>query len=136
MGARNFQRAKDFATKHGIQKAYGEYEAIASDPDVEIVYVGVTAPEHYNIVKIMLEAGKNVLCEKPLGVSLEQVQELINLAKSKNLFFMQAIWSRTFPLYEELKKQFVKIGEVSNLSGFEIDKYESGQSSNLHTKVS
>ena len=63
----------------------------------------------------MLNAGKNVLCEKPLGMSLKQVQEMIDLAKSKNVFFMEAIWSRTFPLYETFRIRLASIGDVKQV---------------------
>ena len=103
VAARDLKRAQEFATKHEINKAYGSYEELAKDPEVEIAYIGLTSPQHYKVVTLMLNSGKHVLCEKPLGINLEQVKEMVDLARSKNLFFMEAIWSRTFPLYEKLR---------------------------------
>ena len=62
----------------------------------------------------MLNCGKHVLCEKPLAVTLDQTIELVNLAKEKKVFFMEAIWSRTFPIYQKLKNiiNTKEIGEV------------------------
>ena len=57
MAARDIKRASDFAEKHRISKAYGNYEELAQDSQVEIAYVGVTAPQHLQVVKIMLNAG-------------------------------------------------------------------------------
>ena len=113
VAARSLERAQEFAKKHDISKAYGSYDALASDPDVEIAYIGVTAPQHLDVVKLMLNAGKHVLCEKPLATSLDQVKEMVQLAQEKNLFFMEAIWSRTFPIYDKLRNVVANdIGEV------------------------
>lgn len=66
----------------------------------------------------MLENGKHVLCEKPLGINQKQVEELINCARKYKVFFMEAIWSRTFPVYAELRKliDLDSIGEVFYVS--------------------
>lgn len=103
MAARSLPRAQEFAKKFNIDKAYGSYQELAKDPQVEIVYVGVIAPNHFQVVTLMLQAGKHVLCEKPLAVSLKQVEEMLSLARSKGLFLMEAIWSRTFPVYHKMK---------------------------------
>ncbi len=103
VAARDLQKAQDFASKFDIPKAYGRYEELSQDPKVEIAYVGVIAPQHYKVVKLMLHAGKHVLCEKPLGIDIKQVKEMLDLAKAKGLFFMEAIWSRTFPIYKKLR---------------------------------
>lgn len=65
----------------------------------------------------MLSHGKHVLCEKPLTMNLKQTTELINYAKSKNLFLMEAVWSRCFPLYETIKKKIASdaIGDVHHV---------------------
>ena len=102
VAARDLKRARQFAAKFGISKAYGNYQDLANDPEVEIAYIGVTTTQHYKVATLMLNSGKHVLCEKALGVSLQQVKEMIALARSKNLFFMEAIWSRTFPIYHNL----------------------------------
>ncbi|KAG1669718.1 Trans-1,2-dihydrobenzene-1,2-diol dehydrogenase [Nymphon striatum] len=114
VGARVLDRAQIFAEKHHMKKAYGSYEELAKDPDVEVVYVGVISPYHFFVSKLMLENGKHVLCEKPLTMNSKEATELNLLAKEKNLFLMQAIWSRCFPLYRKLNEalQNKVIGDI------------------------
>lgn len=114
VAARDLTRAQAFADKHNVQKAYGSYEELATDPDVEIAYVGVTCPQHLDVVKLMINAGKHVLCEKPLGLGKLQVEEMVSLARSKRVFFMEAIWSRTFPIYADIKK-VIKSGVIGDV---------------------
>ncbi|CAD6226814.1 GSCOCG00005926001-RA-CDS [Cotesia congregata] len=114
VAARDIKRAEEFAKLHRIKKAYGSYEELAKDTDVEIVYVGTLNPQHLEVAKLMLNHGKHVLCEKPLTMNLKQTTELINFAKSKGLFLMEAIWSRCFPVYEAVKKA-IKAGEIGDV---------------------
>ncbi|XP_034941251.1 trans-1,2-dihydrobenzene-1,2-diol dehydrogenase-like [Chelonus insularis] len=117
VAARDLDRAKAFAELHKIKKSYGSYEELAKDPDIEVVYIGTLNPQHLEVSKMMLDHGKHVLCEKPLTMNLKQTSELITHAKNKNLFLMEAIWSRCFPVYEETKKQIKSrlIGDVKQI---------------------
>ncbi|GFG30314.1 hypothetical protein Cfor_01562 [Coptotermes formosanus] len=114
VAAQQLDRAQTFATEHNIPSAYGSYEELAKDPEVEVVYIGAINTLHLDISKLMLSNGKHVLCEKPLTVNLKQTKELINFAKEKQLFLMEAVWSRCFPAYEALKKELeaATLGEV------------------------
>lgn len=114
VAAQQLDRAQTFATEHNIPNAYGSYEELAKDPDVEVVYIGTINTLHLDIGKLMLSNGKHVLCEKPLTVNLKQTKELINFAKEKQLFLMEAMWSRCFPAYEAVKKELeaAALGEV------------------------
>jgi len=105
VAARKLESAKDFAKTHDIPKAYGSYEELVKDPEIDVVYVGSIHPQHLSLVKLSLNHGKHVLCEKPLGMNVKETKEMLELAKAKNLFLMEAIWSRHFPLYEELRKR-------------------------------
>lgn len=105
IAARSIKNAQDFAKTHNIPKAYEGYLKIAQDKDIDVVYIGTINTEHLSVCKMMLDHGKHVLCEKPLTMNKKQSEELISLAKSKKLFLMEAIWSRTFPVYNELRKQ-------------------------------
>lgn len=91
----------------------------------EVVYIGSLNPSHFEHVKMMLNAGKHVLCEKPLTINLKLTKELIDLAKSKKRFLMEAIWSRCFPSYDTLRNEIAKksIGEIKQVIvpfGFKI----------------
>lgn len=115
VAASNLQKAQKFAKDHGIPKAYEGYEKLGKDKTVEVVYVGIINPEHYEMVLMYLEAGKHVLCEKPFAMNEKQAKKMIELARKKKLFLMEAVWSRCFPVYKELRKCIDRgdIGEVS-----------------------
>jgi dihydrodiol dehydrogenase / D-xylose 1-dehydrogenase (NADP) len=79
-------------------KAYGSYEELVADKDVDIIYVATPHSHHYQNAMLALEAGKNVLCEKAFTVNAAQAKKLVEKAKEKNLFLMEAVWTRYFPL--------------------------------------
>lgn len=97
VASRDYQRAKDFADKWGYQKAYGSYEELAEDPEVELVYIATPHSHHYQYAKMCLEHGKHILVEKAFTVNAEQAEELLELAKEKNLLVAEAIWTRYMP---------------------------------------
>ncbi|XP_075695973.1 trans-1,2-dihydrobenzene-1,2-diol dehydrogenase-like [Rhinoderma darwinii] len=114
VAARYLSRAKEFAKSHNIPKAYGTYEELAEDPDIDIVYVGAIHPAHRDLVLLFFNHGKNVLCEKPMAMNLTEVKELTSAARKHNVFFMEAFWSRFFPVYEEIRSLLDQkvLGEV------------------------
>lgn len=105
VAARDKGRAQDFADKLDFRKAYSSYDDVAADPDVDIVYVGTIHSNHAELSKKMLEAGKHVLCEKPMAINWKQGKEVIDLARKKHLFFGEAIWSRWFPIYDQIRQE-------------------------------
>ncbi|XP_054714004.1 trans-1,2-dihydrobenzene-1,2-diol dehydrogenase-like [Uloborus diversus] len=114
IAARNLDSAKEFASRHGISKAYGSYEELAKDPDVEVVYVGTIFPYHFPVGKLMLENGKHVLMEKAMCLNSKQTKTLVDIARKNGRFLMEAIWSRFFPVYKTLKDLLQKgtIGDI------------------------
>ncbi|XP_042892102.1 trans-1,2-dihydrobenzene-1,2-diol dehydrogenase-like [Penaeus japonicus] len=114
VGARSLADAQAFAKKHGAKKAYGSYEALSKDPDVEVVYIGTIHPFHLPVAKLMINAGKHVLCEKPLCLNVKQTKELVALAREKKVFLMEAVWSRLFPVYKEMMKR-INAGEIGDV---------------------
>lgn len=129
VAARDLERAKEFAELHKIQQAYKGYDGLAKDPNVDIVYVGNLNPQHYEVSMLMLEHGKHVLVEKPMCMNSKQAKKLIDFARSKKLFLMEAIWSRFFPSYEYVRKQIQSgalgdIVEVNVEFGVEIANIE------------
>ncbi|CAG0913759.1 unnamed protein product [Notodromas monacha] len=129
--ARDAGRAKEFAEKFGFAKSYGSYEEMAQDPEIEVVYIGTLCRDHVAHSKLFMDHGKNVLCEKPLSVNVEEVRALTEYAKEKNLFLMefhmfgrQAMWARINPVYIKMREEIDKgtIGEVlhvNNLFGYD-----------------
>lgn len=81
---------------------------------VDIVYVGNLNTQHFETAKMMLEQSKHVLCEKPLTMNEKQTRRLIQIAKEKNLFIMEALWSRCFPAYIEMKRM-IDSGEIGEI---------------------
>ena len=97
LAARDLERARVFAQKYEVKKAYGSYEEMLADDEVELVYIATPHSHHYLHAKMCLEAGKNVLCEKAFTVNAEQAQKLFDLAKEKKLLITEAIWTRYMP---------------------------------------
>ncbi|XP_070574450.1 trans-1,2-dihydrobenzene-1,2-diol dehydrogenase-like [Ptychodera flava] len=120
VAARSLDKAKQFADKHSIDKAYGSYEELSKDDDVDIAYIGAIHTEHAKLSKMMLNAGKNVLCEKPMGLTVKETKEILELAKEKNLFFMEGLWSRHFPIYEKIRS-IVSSGRIGNVEMITAD---------------
>lgn len=104
IAARELDRAKSLAGKYGFQKAYGSYEQLVNDENVDLVYIASPHSHHYEHVKLCLEHGKHVLCEKPFAVNQKQAEELFTLAKEKNLFLTEAMWTRFLPFADKLRE--------------------------------
>ena len=97
IASRSQERSEAFKEKHGLTKAYGTYEEMLSDPELDIVYIATTNNLHFEHTMMCLEAGKAVLCEKPFASDLSQVVQMVNKAREKNVFLMEALWSRFIP---------------------------------------
>ena len=97
VGSRDLARAEAFAEKWGFKKAYGSYEELVKDPEVEFVYVSTPHSHHYEYAKLCLEHGKHILVEKAFTVNVRQAEEILNLSKEKNLLVAEAIWPRYMP---------------------------------------
>ena len=115
IASRQLDNAQAAAKKLGIEKAYGSYEALLAAPDVDAVYIPL--PNHLHVpwsIKA-LEAGKHVLCEKPIGLSAAQAQELVNAAqKFPRLKIMEAFMYRHHPQWQ-LARQWVDAGKIGTL---------------------
>lgn len=126
VGSRNLESASKFAEKHGIPRAYGSYEELAADPDVEVIYIGTPHTLHKENTLTCLNGGKSVLCEKPFTINGDELAEMAALAKSKNLFLMEAMWTRFLPPIVQVRKWIAdgRIGEVRQVKaefGFKIE---------------
>lgn len=97
VAARDLSRAQALADEYGFQKAYGSYEELVSDPEVDLIYIATPHSHHYEHAKLCLEHGKHVLCEKAFTVNAPQAQALQKLAKEKGLLITEAIWTRYMP---------------------------------------
>jgi dihydrodiol dehydrogenase / D-xylose 1-dehydrogenase (NADP) len=115
------KRAQDFLKEVRAAddaKAYGSYEELVKDPNIDIIYVATPHSHHYQNTRLCLEAGKNVLCEKAFTTNAPQLEKLISIAKEKNLFLMEAVWTRYFPLSIYVRDLITsgKLGPVTRTS--------------------
>ncbi|KAI4246027.1 MAG: hypothetical protein L6R42_010041, partial [Xanthoria sp. 1 TBL-2021] len=107
-------RAKKFLEECKVPEgaaAYGSYEELVQDENVDIVYVATPHSHHYQNTMLCLEAGKHVLCEKAFTTNAAQAKKLIETAKAKNLFLMEAVWTRFFPLSIHIRR-FIEDGNL------------------------
>ncbi len=119
VGSRSIEKADSFAREFGIAKAYGSYEELTQDPEVDIIYVATPHSSHYEHVMLCLQAGKAVLCEKPFTVNAAETEKLIAYARERKLFLMEAMWTRYLPAIIKVKQWLEegKIGEVKMAKG-------------------
>lgn len=117
VASRNLEKAENFAKKYGFQKAYGSYEEMISDKEVELVYVATPHSHHYEHMKMCIEAGKHVLCEKAFTVNATQAKEIFSLAEKKGVLVTEAIWTRYMPSRQIINELLAtRIGEVKTLT--------------------
>jgi predicted dehydrogenase len=125
VGSRTLQAAQAFADEFGCA-AYGSYEELAQAADVDLVYVGTPHPAHAGNVRLALEAGKGVLCEKPFTMNRQEAEALVALAREKKLFLMEAMWTRFMPALAEVRR-IIDAGEIGKVTqviadlGFKAD---------------
>ncbi|NXJ15178.1 DHDH dehydrogenase, partial [Odontophorus gujanensis] len=89
VAARELSRAQQYAQLHGVARAYGSYEELARDPQVDVVYVGTVNPQHLPDTLMFLRARKAVLVEKPMGVSAREAKEMAAAAREAGVFLME-----------------------------------------------
>ncbi|MBQ6476359.1 MAG: Gfo/Idh/MocA family oxidoreductase [Clostridia bacterium] len=94
VGSRTLEKAQAFADAHNIERAYGSYEELCADPDVDIIYVATPHSHHYENMLMCIEHNKNILCEKSFTVNADQAKDIAKRAKEKGLFVMEALWVR------------------------------------------
>ena len=97
VAARDLERAQAFAAQYGFDKAYGSYEEMLRDPNVELVYIATPHSHHAEHMKLCIAHGKNILCEKAFTLNAAQAREIATLAKAKGVYVAEAIWTRYMP---------------------------------------
>ena len=111
VGSRSIDRANAYAQANSIPKAYGSYQELVSDPDLDVIYIATTHNAHFENAMLALGAGKNVLLEKPFTLDANQAKQLAALAKEKDVFLMEAMWTRFLPnhvaIFEKIKEGLI-----------------------------
>ena len=108
VGSRTQQKADAFAARWNIPKAYGTYSALIADPDVDLVYVGTPHSHHFDVTREAIIAGKPVLVEKAFMANHRQAREIVDLARSANVFLAEAIWTRYQPAVNIVRSLIAK----------------------------
>jgi predicted dehydrogenase len=103
VASRSAEPAKAFAERFGIPRAYGDWESLAHDEEVDVVYVATPHSAHRAAAGLMLESGRNVLCEKPFTLNAREAEELVALARGNGRFLMEAMWMYCHPMVRRLK---------------------------------
>jgi predicted dehydrogenase len=115
VASRKIERAIDFAKEFGAQKSYDSYQALIEDRDIDIVYIATPHHLHYPLSKSCIENGKHVLCEKPITINSRQFITLSHLAHKKNVFYMDALWTRFLPSIKKTLELLKEIGPVISI---------------------
>ncbi|WP_270344804.1 Gfo/Idh/MocA family protein [Enterococcus thailandicus] len=102
VASRSLAKAQAFATDYGIEKAYGSYQDLLADDEIDIIYIAVPNRQHLSHLLAALEAGKHVLCEKAITMNTAELAEAMKLAEEKGLILAEAMTIFNMPLYQRL----------------------------------
>jgi predicted dehydrogenase len=120
VGSRDAATAATFAREYGVARSHGTYEALVADPDVDIVYIGTPHGRHYEDALLALDAGKHVRCEKAFTLNARQAREVVQRARQRGLFCMEAMWTRFLPVVRRAREAALH-GNIGELRAIEAD---------------
>jgi predicted dehydrogenase len=117
VASRSLDRAQDFSSRHGIERAHGSYAAILADQDVDVLYVATPHPQHHAIAMAAIRAGKALLVEKAFTATVAGATEVVEAAREHGVFVMEAMWTRFQPAVVRLRELIAEgaIGEVRSV---------------------
>lgn len=104
VGSRTAASAAAFAEKFGIPRPHPTYEALAEDPHVDVIYISTPHSLHAQNTLLCLDTGKHVLCEKPMAINTREVSAMVEAARRKRLFLMEAMWTRFLPAWVRVRE--------------------------------
>ena len=118
VGSRSQAGADRFAATFGIAKAHGSYEALAADPNVDVIYIATPHPQHITAARLALNAGKHILVEKPFTINAAEAAEIVSLAQAKGLVVLEAMWTRFLPHMRRIHEIIAAgtIGEIRSVT--------------------
>ncbi len=120
VASRSVERAQRFAADHGIERAYGSYGEIMADADIDALYVATPHPQHYKIALAAIAAGKAILVEKSFTATVAGTEEIIELARQRGVFAMEAMWTRFQPAIVAARR-FVEDGAIGEVRQVQAD---------------
>jgi predicted dehydrogenase len=133
VGSRNLDRAREFGEMYGANQFFGSYEELFNCREVDVIYIATPHTSHAKHSIAAMDHGIPVLCEKPLGVNMAEVESIIAASERNNVFMMEALWSRFNPTIRKIKHLVAEgeIGEIghmySNFAFYGLDRDEKGR---------
>lgn len=120
VASRDIMKSEKFIQTNNLKSAtaLGSYIEMGEFENVDIVYVATINPLHLDCVSLMLEAGKHVLCEKPISMNISETKTMVDIAREKNLFLMEGVWSRFHPINIKVNS-WIKDGRIGKVNRFE-----------------
>lgn len=122
--SRSENKLRDLSKKYGISDCYTDYEELLANPDVEVVYVALPNNLHYEVMDKALDAGKDIICEKPFTANINQALRIFKKAESKGRIVLEAISNRFIPNAVKVKEEISKLGKIKIVS-FNYSQYSS-----------
>ncbi|TYR79350.1 Gfo/Idh/MocA family oxidoreductase [Priestia megaterium] len=110
--SRTSERAKEFASKYGVEKIFTDLEEMATSNEIDAVYIATPNSYHASQAILFLQNGKHVLCEKPMAANATEVNRMIQVAKNHNVLLMEAMKSTLLPNFKAIQENLHKIGQV------------------------
>lgn len=120
VASRHQEKANSFAKQYNATKAYGDYESLAADPNIDAVYIATPHSFHKEYTILCLNHKKAVLCEKPLAMNLQEVEDMITVANANNVLLMEALWTYFLPHYQFVLKELFT-GRYGSINKLEAD---------------
>ncbi|MFV0428437.1 MAG: Gfo/Idh/MocA family protein [Arachnia sp.] len=119
IGSRSAAKAEAFAARYAIPTAYGSYGELLDDPTIDVVYIATPHPQHHGLALAAIERGKAVLVEKAFTATLAGAREVIEVARARDVFCMEAMWTRFLPAVAAAREivAWGRIGDVLGASG-------------------
>jgi len=118
VAARDMARAEAYALRHGLERAYGSYEELLADPDIDAVYNPLPNSLHGPWTLRAIEAGKHVLCEKPFASNADEAAQVAQAASASGLVVMEAMHYRYHPLTQRLTEVVGELGPVRHIQAW------------------
>jgi dihydrodiol dehydrogenase / D-xylose 1-dehydrogenase (NADP) len=114
VGSRSKERAAAFASEHSVTRSYGSYKDLVHDEEIDVIYIANPHNYHKDAAILCLQHDKPVLCEKPFTVNAREAREVVAVARKRNIFIMEAMWTRFLPAMQKVREWIDggRIGEV------------------------
>jgi predicted dehydrogenase len=119
VGSRSQDSADKFGDEFHVERRYSSYETLVKDPDLDVIYIATPHPFHVQQSILCLEHGKAVLCEKPFTINAQEARQIVDTARAKRIFAMEAMWTRFIPMWVQIRKMLADgiIGEIRMITG-------------------